>query len=113
MTAKKFLTIDAYHSAFPEDVRSRLDVFRKIISEAAPKAEEVISYNMPAFKLNAVFVYYSAYKKHISLFPAPGGKEWEDEFAPYPTSGRGTIQFPFDRPLPIDLIKKIVKHLVN
>ena len=111
MTTKKFATIDEYHSAFPADVQEKLEVFRKAIKQVIPKAEEFISYNMPAFKLNgASIVYYSAYKKHISLYPAPSGKAWEKDFAPYNTSGKGTIQFSFDKPIPVDLIQKIVKH---
>ncbi len=113
MASKKFSTINDYHASFPDDVQKRLEVFRKTVKKVIPKSVEVISYNMPAFRLNKVVVYYSAYKDHISLFPAPGGKEWEKDFAPYETSGKGTIQFPYDKPLPIALIKKIVKFLAG
>jgi len=114
MTTQKFSTIDEYHAAFPADVQERLQLFRKTIKKVIPEAEEVISYNMPAFKLNGTrIVYYSAYKNHISLYPAPSGKEWEKDFAPYNTSGKGTIQFPFNKPIPVELIGKIVKYLVN
>lgn len=110
----KFASIDEYHSAFPNDVKERLDVFRKTIKQVIPKAKEVISYNMPTFKLNGTnIVYYSAYKNHISIYPAPGGKEWEEDFAPYTTSGKGTIQFPFSKPIPIVLVKKIVKYRLD
>jgi len=114
MTTQKFSTIDEYHAAFPADVQERLQLFRKTIKKVIPEAEEVISYNMPAFKLNGTrIVYYSAYKNHISLYPAPSGKEWEKDFAPCNTSGKGTIQFPFNKPIPVELIGKIVKYLVN
>ena len=114
MATKKISSIDEYHSAFSEDVRKKLEVFRKTIKQVIPKAEEVISYNMPTFKLNGIsIVYYSAYKNHISIYPAPAGKAWEKEFAPYPTSGKGTIQFPFGKPIPVGLIKKIVKHRLD
>ena len=114
MTIQKFSTIDEYYAAFPADVQERLQLFRKTIKKVIPEAEEVISYNMPAFKLNGTrIVYYSAYKNHISLYPAPSGKEWEKDFAPYNTSGKGTIQFPFNKPIPVELIGKIVKYLVN
>jgi len=114
MTTQKFSTIDEYHAAFPADVQERLQLFRKTIKKVIPEAEEVISYNMPAFKLNGTrIVYYSAYKNHISLYPAPSGKEWENDFVPYNTSGKGTIQFPFNKPIPVELIGKIVKYLVN
>jgi uncharacterized protein YdhG (YjbR/CyaY superfamily) len=65
---------------------------------------------MPAFKLTKVVAYYAAYKKHLSIYPVPNGKEWKKHFEPYPTSGKGTIQFPIDKPLPVDLIKRIVKY---
>lgn len=114
MAAAKFSSIDEYHSAFPGDVQEKLEVFRKTIKQVIPKAEEVISYNMPAFKLNGInIIYYSAYKNHISIYPAPAGKEWEKDFASHPTSGKGTIQFPFGKPIPVDLIKKIVKYRVE
>lgn len=113
MPTKKFASIDEYHASFPVEIQERLAVFRKTIKDVIPKATEVISYNMPAFKLTKTVVYYSAYKKHISLFPAPGGKEWERDFKPYRTSGRGTIQFPFDKPIPVALIRKIVKFLAK
>lgn len=114
MAAEKFASIDAYHSAFPVDVQEKLKVFRKTIKQVIPDAEEAISYNMPAFKLNGtIIVYYAAFKNHISIYPAPAGKEWEKDFAPYPASGKGTIQFPFDKPVPPDLIKKIVRYRVE
>lgn len=113
MTKMKFSTIDEYHSSFPNEIQEKLKVFHKAIKQVIPEGKEIISYNMPAFKVNGIVVYYAAYKKHISLYPAPGGKEWEKDFEPYQTSGKGTIQFPFDKPIPIDLIKKIVRHLVN
>jgi uncharacterized protein YdhG (YjbR/CyaY superfamily) len=113
MSTNKFSTIDEYHSAFPKDIQEKMETIRKAIKQVIPQAKEVISYNMPAFKLNGIIVYYAAYKKHISLYPAPSGKEWEKDFEPYHTSGKGTIQFPFNQPIPVDLIKKIVKFRVG
>lgn len=113
MSPKKYHSIDEYHADFPKDIRDKLNIFRKIIQQTVPGAGEEISYNMPAFRQNAVFVYYSAFKKHISLFPAPCGKEWEREFKPYKTSGRGTIQFPYSKPIPADLVTRIVMHLAS
>ncbi len=113
MTTKKFSTIDEYHASFPEDVQGKLDELRKTIKQVVPEAQEVISYNIPAFKLNKVVVYYAAFKKHISLFPAPTGVEWKKDFEPFHTSGKGTIQFRLDKPLPFDLIKKIVEYRIQ
>jgi uncharacterized protein YdhG (YjbR/CyaY superfamily) len=110
---KEFSTIDEYHSAFSKDVQEKLEVFRSAIKQVIPEAKEVISYNMPAFKLKGIVVCYSAFKKHISLYPVPNGQKWEKEFEPYYTSGKGTIRFPFDKPLPVDLIKKIVKYRMS
>lgn len=113
MPGKKFLTVDAYHASFPKEVRERLDVVRKLIRAVAPQLKEVISYNIPAYRFNKMVVYYAAFKNHISLFPAPKGKEWEEDFKPYYTSGKGTIQFPHEKRLPLTLIKKIVKFRVS
>ena len=113
MPSKKYLTVEKYHADFPKDIRDRLDTFRELIKKAVPDLTEAISYNMPAFKQNSTVVYYAAFKKHISLFPAPGGKEWEKDFKPYKISGRGTIQFSYDQPIPTVLITRIVKHLAN
>ena len=85
---------------------------RAAIKQAAPKAEEVISYNMPALKLNGVLVYYAAYKNHIGFYPTPNViRLLADQLATYQTS-KGAIQFPIEKPLPIRLIKKIVKFRV-
>ena len=110
-SAKKFSTIDEYHASFPEDVQEKLAVVRETIRGVLPEGQEVISYNIPAFKVHRVVVFYAANKHHLSLHPAPTGKEWEEDFKPYKTSGKGTIQFPYNQPLPIPLIQKIVKHL--
>jgi len=113
MPREKFLTVDDYHASFPKEIRDRLDVVRKIIHDVAPKMKEMISYNIPGYRNNKMVVYYAGFKNHISIFPAPKGKEWEEDFKPYYTSGKGTIQFPHDKRLPVTLIKKIVKYRVN
>jgi uncharacterized protein YdhG (YjbR/CyaY superfamily) len=112
MEAHKFTTVDEYISTFPQEVRQILEKLRQTIIKAAPKAEEVISYNMPAFKLNGMLVYYAGYKKHIGFYPTNSGiTEFADELTAYKTS-KGAIQFPLDKPLPIGLITKIVKFRV-
>lgn len=113
MTAKKFKTIDQYHEAIHGEARERIDLIRKTIMRVAPGLKQEISYNMPAFRQHGVVVYYAVYKQHISLFPAPSGKEWDDDFSPYKTSGKGTIQFPHTLPIPGALIERIVRHLAK
>jgi uncharacterized protein YdhG (YjbR/CyaY superfamily) len=109
----KFKTIDEYHSNFTGDVRRKLDQLRKAIKSAAPESEEVISYNMPAFKLNKVLVYYAAAKKHIGFYPTPNPiKFFKNELLNYETS-KGAIQLPLDKSIPIALVKKIVKFRVK
>lgn len=103
-------TIDEYLDALPDKVRTTLENLRRTIKSVAPKAEEVISYQMPAFKYHGMLVYFSAFKNHCSFFP--GGSsllaKMEDELKPYKTS-KGTLQFTVDKPLPVALVKKIVK----
>ena len=108
----KFKTVDEYLNSVPASTRDILEKLREIILKSAPKAEEVISYNMPAIKLNGILVWYAAYKKHIGFYPSASPiKIFKDELTNYKTS-KGAIQFPIDKPLPIALIKKIVKHRV-
>lgn len=108
--ATKYTTIDEYHSTFPEDIQVLLDEMRAIIKQAAPMAKEVISYNMPAFKQHGVLVFYAAGKKHIGFYPTPAPiQAFAEELKGYTTS-KGAIQFPLNEPLPVALIKKIVKY---
>ncbi len=103
-----FKTIDEYIYSFPKDIQAILEKTRKTIRNAAPEAEEAISYQMPTFKLNGNLVYFAAYKNHIGFYPIPSGIEaFKDELAPY-IAGKGTLRFPLDKPIPYDLIKKIV-----
>jgi len=105
----KFKTIDEYHSNFTGDVRRKLDQLRNAIQSAAPESEEVISYNMPAYKQNKVLVYYAASKEHIGFYPTPSPiKVFQKDLTKYKTS-KGTIQFPLDKSIPVSLVKKIVK----
>jgi uncharacterized protein YdhG (YjbR/CyaY superfamily) len=108
----KFKTIDEYHASLAPHIKPILEGLRNTIKQAAPKAEEVISYNMPAFKLNGILVYYAAYKTHIGFYPtAQPIVVFKEELKTYKTS-KGAIQFPIDKPLPNTLIKKIVKYRV-
>lgn len=112
MAREKFSTVDEYHASFPKEIRERLDVVRKLVHDIAPDLEEMISYNIPGYRKNKMVVYYAAFMNHLSIFPKPNGKEWEEDFKPYNTSGKGTIQFPHDKRLPLTLIKKIIKYRV-
>lgn len=103
--------IDEYLKALPDkNLKAMLENLRQTIKSAAPKAEEMISYAMPAFKYHGMLVYFAAFKNHCSLFPANSSliAKMEEELKPYRTA-KGTIQFTVDRPLPTALVKKIVK----
>lgn len=105
----KFKTVDEYLSAFPATTQKLLQEVRQAIKKAAPKAEEMISYNMPAFKFHGALVYYAAYKNHIGFYPTSSGiRVFKEELKNYKTS-KGAIQFPVDKPIPLNLISRIVK----
>src|SRR4051794_36739199 len=102
--------IDDYIAALPDDQASALAALRATVAAAAPEAVEAVSYSMPAFKLyKQVFVYYAAFKDHLSLFPASGSviDKLDTELQAYFT-GKGTVQFTPERPLPDDLVRQIV-----
>ncbi len=108
-----FRSVDEYIASFPEDVQARLEEVRATIKAAAPNAEERISYQMPTFVLNGTLVYFAAWKNHIGLYPASGGvpEAFKDELSKYETA-KGTIKFPLDEPLPLELISRIVQFRV-
>ena len=109
----KVETIDEYISKFPENVQEILQNIRKTISKSAPEAEEAISYQIPTFKLNGNLVHFAAYKNHIGFYPTPSGIEaFKNELTSYKVS-KGTIQFPLNKPIPFDLLQKIVKFRVK
>ena len=112
MKATTFSTVEEYISGFPAKTKALLKEMRKLIKETAPGAEEVISYNMPAFKKNGMLVYYAGNKAHIGFYPTSSPiRVFKDELIGYKTS-KGAIQFPLDKPLPIGLITKIVKFRI-
>jgi uncharacterized protein YdhG (YjbR/CyaY superfamily) len=109
MESEKFNTIDEYIRLFPAEVQSRLQEMRSVIKEAAPEAQEKISYGMPAFTLKGNLVYFAAFKKHIGFYPIPSGiAAFDQELSKY-ERGKGSVQFSFDQPLPVELIRRIVK----
>ena len=112
-SGQKFTTIDEYIATLPEKVRGILEELRATISESVPEADEAIAYGIPTFKLNGNLIHFAAWTNHISIYPVPGGSpEFEEELSAY-KRGKGTLQFPIDKPVPADLIKKIVEHRVR
>jgi uncharacterized protein YdhG (YjbR/CyaY superfamily) len=110
---KTFATINEYISEFPEEIRVILEQVRETIQQAAPEAKEAIRYGMPTFVLNGNLVHFAAYKNHIGFYPAPSGIDaYLDDLAVYRT-GKGTIQFPINQPIPFNLVKKVVEFRVN
>ena len=113
MEATKYKTVQDYLSAQQAPAKTLLQQMRSTIKEAAPEAEEVISYNMPALKLNGMLVWYAAFKNHIGFYPRPSGLEaFKKEISVY-KSTKGAVQFPMDQPLPLALVTKIVKYRVK
>ena len=112
---EKFKTIDEYINSFAIEVRGTLQTLRATIHEEVPEVQEVIRYDMPTFTLNGTYlVYFAAWKKHISLYPYTTAMEESfPETATYRTSGKGTIQFPLNQPLPLELIRKIIEFRVK
>ena len=105
--------IDQYIAGFPEDVQEVLEKIRMTIREEAPDAEEAIKYQIPTFILKGNLVHFAAFKNHIGFYPTPQGiEEFAAELAPY-ASGKGSAQFPLDKPIPFDLIRRIVRLRVE
>jgi uncharacterized protein YdhG (YjbR/CyaY superfamily) len=114
MDSKKvgFTSIDEYIAAFPAEIQIVLEELRATIKAAAPDAEEKISYQMPTFALNGNLVHFAAFKNHIGFYPTPSGTEaFKEEIARY-QGAKGSIRFPLDEPMPLDLITRIVKMRV-
>ena len=106
-------TVDQYIEGFPEEIQVILSKLRAAVKKAAPQAVERISYQMPAFYLNGNLVYFAAFKNHIGFFPTSSGvAAFKKDLAKYATT-KGTVHFPLDKPLPLDLIKRIVKFRVK
>lgn len=113
MNTIKYQNVDEYIVHFPTNIQQVLQQLRAIIKNTAPSSEELISYNMPAYKQNGVLVYFAAHKKHIGFYPtALPIKVFEKELTTYKCS-KGAIQLPIDKPLPSELIAKIVKFKIE
>ena len=103
------MSVDEYITWFPASTQKLLKQLRATIKKAVPQAEEVISYAMPAYKLNGILVYFAAYENHIGFYPTGRGVErFKKELVNY-KSGKGSVQFPIDEPLPLELVTEIVK----
>ena len=113
MVSKSHLrTIDEYISEFPENVRLILEELRRVIREAAPQAEEAMRYGIPTFRLNGNLVHFAAFKHHIGFYPTPSAIEaFKEELFPY-KQAKGSVQFPMDKQMPYDLVRKIVTYRV-
>ena len=104
--------IDEYIAQFPKDVQEKLAKIRAVIKESAPGAMERISYRMPSFYLNGTLVWFAGFKSHIGFYPTALGIEaFKEELSAYKRA-KGSVQFPLDKPIPYDLISKIVKFRV-
>ena len=115
MDKQKCNTVDEYISGFPENIQILLEQIRTVIKQTAPQATESISWEMPAYKLNGKpLVFFAGHKKHVGFYPIPSSiTAFKDELAEYGQSGKGTVRFPYDKPLPLDLIKRIVEYRIS
>jgi uncharacterized protein YdhG (YjbR/CyaY superfamily) len=107
---KQFKTVDEYIGSFPKSIQDVLEKLRRTIQNAAPEAEEVISYQIPTYKLNGSLVHFAAFKNHIGFYPTPSAiKVFKKELSRYETA-KGSVKFPMDKPIPFDLVRKIVEY---
>ena len=102
-------TVDEYLATFPPETKILLKKIRATIKAAAPQAEEMISYGIAGYKYHGILIYFAGFTNHVSMYPAPRGTEiFKKELSRY-KGGKGTVQFPLDKPLPLKLITRIVK----
>lgn len=109
----RFTTIDEYIASFPPEIQAILQEIRATIRETAPDAEEKISYQMPTFYLHGNLVHFAAFKLHIGFYPTPTGVEAFQERLSVYKGAKGSVQFPLDQPMPLDLIREIVHYRVQ
>ncbi|MEO8016723.1 MAG: DUF1801 domain-containing protein [Pseudomonadota bacterium] len=105
--------IDSYIAAFPKNVRALLTKVRRTIRAAAPKATEVISYNIPAFKQRGMLVYFAGFKAHVGLYPPVRGNTVLERAVAKYAGPKGNLRFPYADPLPLPLIARVVRHHVK
>ena len=110
---KRFETIDEYIATFPRNVQDVLEELRQTIQDSAPDAKETISYQIPTFKSNGNLVHFAAFKNHIGFYPTSSAIEaFKEELSDYEVS-KGTVKFPMDKPIPFDLVRKMVSYRVK
>ena len=113
MTENKPASIGEYIAAFPTEIQVILEQVRQTIRQTVPEAKETIKYDMPTFTLGGNLVYFAAFKKHLGFYPIPmEHPDFIADFAPY-KQGKGSIQFPLDQPMPLDLIARVVRYRVG
>ncbi|HSU49786.1 MAG TPA: DUF1801 domain-containing protein [Segetibacter sp.] len=114
MTSKSAVKdVNEYIAGFPEETQKLLRSIRSIIKNAAPEAEEMISYQMPAYKYKGMLVYFAGHTQHIGFYPTPSGiEEFKQDLSNFKSS-KGAVQFPLNNPLPKELIKRIVKFRIK
>jgi len=106
-------TVDEYIEQFPKEVQETLRQIRAVIKRAAPDATERISYRMPTYTRNGNLVHFAGHRNHIGFYPTPSGIDaFKKQLSPYEGS-KGAVRFPLDKPLPVDLIERIVKFRVE
>lgn len=107
-----FNSVDEYIASFPTSQQALLQSVRQVVREEAPEAQESIAYGMPAYRLNGPLVYFALFEKHLGLYPTPEGiSAFESDLKPY-KQGKGSVQFPLDQPLPLELIRRMVHQRV-
>lgn len=107
---KHFKTVDEYIKTFSGDVAERLEIIRSVIKKHAPQATEGISYNIPAFKLNGIFLYFAGFAQHVSIYPYSASMKLTPKEVAVYRKGKGTLQFSLSKKLPVALIRKVVKN---
>ena len=113
MEKKSPQNVDEYIAGFPEDVKAKLEMLRATIRQAAPDAQEKISYQMPTFFLEGNLVHFAAYKNHIGFYPSPSGIEHFKERLSVYKGAKGSVQFPLDKPIPFELVGEITAFRVQ
>ncbi len=110
---RQLKAMDEYIASFPKNVQVILRNLRRVIRKSAPGAEEAISYGIPTFRLNGNLVHFAAYKNHIGFYPTSSAiVAFKKELSPY-KQAKGTVQFPLDKPMPFDLVRKMVRYRVK
>lgn len=111
--AQETASVSAYIRKFPKEVAEKLESLRQVLKKTAPQAEEIISYQMPAYKFHGILVYFAGYRNHIGFYPGAKAIEvFSQDLLSFKTS-KGTIQFPLDQPLPLTLVKKITRYRIS